>query len=125
MDTPAFVDAALGLRRSHAKVPALGVLDLVMQGHSTESMLATAPWLDPSHPFAGVVCAAFDPVMTIDEWHVMTSPRQERREALLEVWRNQVVHRFLSRYSSAAVGDGAGVPPRTSPSKPTFLHHRL
>lgn len=100
MNAPAFVDAALALRRSHPEAPAREVLDLVMQGHSTTAIPATADWLDPSHPFAELVCAAFDTVMVLEEWRIMTQPQQEHRVAMLQVWRDHVVSRFLARYAS-------------------------
>lgn len=115
MNTPSFVDAALALRRSHAQVSAREVLDLVMQGHSTAAEVATSGWLKPSHPFAALVCEAFDLVMTIDEWRVLTSPQQAAREALLDVWRRQVVARFLARYASGGAERSAVVAASPTP----------
>lgn len=102
MSTPPYVAESLAIRSSHPKAPAREVLDLVMQGHTTAADAALASWLEPSQPFAALVCEAFDTVMVIDEWRIMTAPQQEHREALLEVWRSQVVARFLARYSAAA-----------------------
>lgn len=108
---PTIVSEALSLAKSHPHVPALDLLDLVMQGHHGDDLDFDAPgnqgfgdWTDPPSPFGELLRQAFaaneigpgaagiwasedpDPA-------VVTA-----QDALVDHWQEAVVERFAQRY---------------------------
>jgi hypothetical protein len=57
-------------------------------------------------PFGQMLAAAFDEVMTSNEWAAFTEPTAEEalRDECLEIWRTYVVPRFEARYGALVKG---------------------
>jgi len=100
MQCPDFAAVASTLRSLHPKAPALGVLDIAMQGHEGSAVDLTAKWLTPGSPFGQVVAAAMDPGMEPEEWRAWTQPPADPvlQAAMLEILRDVVMPAFVERY---------------------------
>jgi hypothetical protein len=72
----------------------LDLLDLVMQCHLGQP-LDFGHAGDPPHALALLVAAAFDDVMTQQEWALGSNGDPAQRAGLLEVWRAHVWLRFV------------------------------
>jgi len=97
-------DAAVALSKSHAKVPAVDVLEIVFLGK--QGLKIPAP-VDVNHPVMGprsglgqLVAAAFDGGMLPQDWLALTSSTADPRvvEALFAIWRAEVLPRFAARF---------------------------
>ena len=60
----------------------------------------------PCAPFGQLLAAAFDEVMTPNEWKAFTGPTADAslRDGCLEIWRVYVVPRFEARYGVVVRG---------------------
>ena len=105
-DALSVVQAAIATTRSHAGVPALDVLDLVMEGRRGAALDFTDPiqphgcWTSPGTPFGALLALAFDRVMRPEEWRGLTGPDQDAQQTakLLDIWHGEVVLPFVRRY---------------------------
>ena len=97
--------AAVALRLSHPRAPALDVLDLLLQGRPglafPKPATLDAPLTGPRAPFGQVIAAGLDRGMSAAEWMAMTGPDADQalRKVLLEAWQRDVLPRFVSRYA--------------------------
>jgi len=100
MQCPDFAAAASTLRRSHPKVKALAVLDVVVRGQTGARVDLSAAWLMPGSPFGQVLAAALDPGMTPEEWARWTRQPADPalQSATLVAWRETVLAAFVARY---------------------------
>lgn len=108
----AVVQAAVSLSRTHPHAPALDVLDLVMKGRVDQALDFADPasphgsLAAPSTPFGQLLAAAFDEVMTPNEWAAFTDATADAglRDGCLEIWRVYVVPWFEARYGVVVRG---------------------
>jgi hypothetical protein len=104
--------AAVALRLTHPHVPAMDVLDLVMQsvnaGDRSARMLMACEVISSGPPaaFGLPVAEAFDTAMTREEWLAFTgaAAMPELAQACVGVWRAEVLPRFVARYESQDSG---------------------
>lgn len=102
----AVVHAAINLSRTHRHAPLLDVLDLVMKGHTDQSLdfadssSPNGSLASPGAPFGQLLAAALDEAMTPTEWATFTGAPADSglRGGCLEIWRVYVVPRFAARF---------------------------
>lgn len=93
-------DRVVRLRRSHPQAPAIDAFDVVFDGVAGEGLVfgegLTSPWT----PFGQAIAAAFDDVMTAQDWMNLTGieAASDLRTQLLPVWDLYVLSRFRERY---------------------------
>ena len=105
-DALSVVQAAVATARSHSGVPALEVLDLVMEGRRGVELDFNDPtqshrcWTSPGTPFGALLALAFDRVMKPGEWRGLTGSAQgaHQAEVIMGIWRSEVVLPFIRRY---------------------------
>lgn len=80
---PNIAAAAVALRRSHPRAPAMDVLDLVMQGHEGTVIDFSDPtqprgtWSSPTSDFGAILAAAFDKGMAPEDWRLVDHPNTD------------------------------------------------
>jgi hypothetical protein len=91
--------AAVALRRSHPRAPALDVLDVVLRRHRG-SLQDFGAATRPGSEFGLVLAAAFDPGMAPEDWRIVDHPNTapEVSAALLAIWHETVLGAFAARY---------------------------
>jgi hypothetical protein len=100
------VNDAIAVARSHIGVPALDILDLVMEGrHGTgpdfgDPALRWESWAAPVNQFGDLLAGAFDRAMTPAEWRGLSDGREGLLfdDALREIWELNVIRPFAVRY---------------------------
>lgn len=93
------VRAAEAHRRSHPAVPALDVLDLVMEGH-TGSLADFGVSLHPTTAFGQIIAAAFDKGMAPQDWLLIDLCDNVHLVAELHrIWIQEVLPKLAARYA--------------------------
>lgn len=95
----AIAGTAAALRKTHPTAPALDVLDLVMRGAGS-GLALSADLLHPREPLGQILAESFDNGMAPEDWFNWTGPKADplARDALLAIWRAEVLARFAARY---------------------------
>jgi hypothetical protein len=98
----ALMQRALALRRTHPQAPALDVLDQCLRG-SACSLDDFGPALDPRQPFGLLIAEALDGGMSVQDWKGLLRQDGDPAviQALMQVWREDVLPRFAARYAPA------------------------
>jgi len=96
--TQAIVETAAALRRQHPEMQAIEVLDSLFS-HPAAALLDESMMVPGSH-LGGLIAEAFDPVMTPSEWEAWAGEGTDVliQDALLKVWREEILPRFDARY---------------------------
>ena len=126
-DAHGIVDAAIALERSHPGVPALEILDLVMEGrHGTspdfsDPALRWESWAAPANAFGDLLAKAFDRAMTPAEWRGLSDGREGPLfdNALREIWELNVIRPFAVRYRLWGVAGSLPAKPSVGDSMST------